>query len=43
MFNGTLVLLPICTAPGVVIAPVPLMIIPPVATNGVIHSSDLAG
>ena len=42
IFKGTLVLFPIWTAPGVVIAPVFLIIIPPEATNGVIHSSVVA-
>ena len=43
IFNGTLlVLFPITTTPGVVIAPLFFIIIPPVATNGEIHSSVVA-
>ena len=36
--KGTLVLIPICLAPSKVIIPVFAMLIPPVATNGLIHS-----
>ena len=42
IFNGTLELFPIWTTPGVVMAPVFLMIIPPEAINGVIHSLVVA-